>query len=97
MVSENECRKKYKRMHALKGTINDIKKKIPRKNRTFGKIEKETRKRQFKCYNITFGKKRMKAINRVEHRDNRVLIQVMSKTEVERVIMKENEMRFQLA
>ena len=33
----------------------------------------------------------------MEHRDNRVLIQVMSKVEVERVIIKENEARFKLA
>ena len=39
----------------------------------------------------------MKAINRVECRDNGALIQVSSKVEVERVIMKENETRFKLA
>ena len=39
----------------------------------------------------------MKTINSAEYRDNRVLIQVMSKAEVERVITKENETRFKLA
>ena len=39
----------------------------------------------------------MKAINRGEHRDNIVLIQVTSKVEVERAIMKENKTRFKLA
>ena len=36
-------------------------------------------------------------INRVEYRDNGVLIQVTSREEVERAIIKENETRFKLA
>ena len=61
------------------------------------KWKKETRKRQLKNCNVTLAKKQMKAISRVEYRDNRMLIQVKSKVEVERVITKENEIRFKLA
>ena len=46
---------------------------------------------------MTFGKKLMKVIKSAECRDNRVLIQVMSKAKVERAIMKENKTKFKLA
>ena len=39
----------------------------------------------------------MKTISCAEHRENRVLIQVMNKEDVKRAIMKENAARFELA
>ena len=97
MISEDECREEQKRVLRAKGATNDVEKKISRKKRTFDEMEERNQKRQFKRCNVTFWRKRMKVIKRVECRDNGVLIQVTSKAEVERVIMKENEMRFQLA
>ena len=44
-----------------------------------------------------FGKRKMKSISNVEHRDNGVLLQASSKEEVEYAIMKENCNRFRLA
>ena len=38
------------------------------------KWKKEKIKRKFKYCNKTFGKKKLKAINRVEYKENRVLI-----------------------
>ena len=51
---------------------------------------KKEKKRQFKRCNHTFGKKKLKAIKRVEYRENGVLIQAITKEEVEYAIMKEN-------
>ena len=96
MVSENKCGKEQKRMLRLKGITNDVEKKISRKKRTFDEMEERNQKRQFKRCNVTFWRKRIKVIKRVECRDNGVLIQVTSKAEVERVIMKENKKRFKL-
>ena len=59
--------------------------------------KKEKKKRQFKRCNHTFGKKKLKAIKRVEYRENGVLIQAITKEEVEYAIMKENSARFRLA
>lgn len=61
------------------------------------KWKKESRKRQYKRCNSTFGKRKMKSIRSVEYRDNGVLIQASSKEEVEHAIMKENSSRFRLA
>ena len=47
------------------------------------KWKKEKKKRQFKWCNNTFGKKKLKAIKRVEYRENGVLIQAITKEEVE--------------
>ena len=58
------------------------------------KWKKESRKRQCKRCNSTFGKKKMKSINNVEHRENGVLMQTSTKEEVEHAIMKENSNRF---
>ena len=44
-----------------------------------------------------FGKRRPKAISRVECRENGVLIQVTNKEDIEHVIIKENAVRFKLA
>ena len=57
----------------------------------------EGKKRQFKQCNNTFGKKKLKAIKRVEYRENGVLIQAITKEEVEFAIIKENSARFRLA
>ena len=61
------------------------------------KWKRESRKRQYKRCNSTFGKKKMKSINNVEYRDNGVLIQTSTKEELEHAIMKENSNRFRLA
>ena len=60
------------------------------------KWKKESRKRQHKRCNSTFGERKMKSINNVEHRDNGVLMQASSKEEVEHAIMKEKSNRFRL-
>ena len=39
----------------------------------------------------------MKAINRVENKEEGVLVQVTTKSEIENAIMKENSLRFRLA
>lgn len=59
--------------------------------------KKEEQKRQFKRCNSTFGKQRMKSINKVEFKEEGVLVQVVTKEEVENAIMKENSSRFRLA
>ena len=67
---------------------------------TTGRImqqKREKQKRQFKCCNNTFGKCKLKAINRVEYRKDGELIQVSTKNEVENAIMRENSSRFRLA
>ena len=67
---------------------------------TTGRItqwQREKQKRQFKHYNYTFGKRKLKAINRVEYREGGELIQVSIKNEVENSIMRENSSRFRLA
>ena len=61
------------------------------------KWNKESRKRQYKRCNSTFGKRKMKSISSVEHRDNGVLLQASTKEAVEFAIMKENSNRFRLA
>ena len=59
--------------------------------------KKEKQKRQFKRCNSTFGKQKMKSINKVEHVEEGNLVQVVTKEEVENAIMKENSSRFRLA
>ena len=49
--------------------------------------EKEKQKRQFKRCNNTFGRSRLNAINRLEHRENGELVQVTTKEEIENAIM----------
>ena len=61
------------------------------------KWNKESRKRQYKRCNTTFGKRKMKSISSVEHRDNGVLLQASTKEAVEFAIMQENSNRFRLA
>ena len=56
--------------------------KVFRNIRKISEVGKEKMKRQFKYCNKTFRKKKLKAINRVEHKENRVLIQVITKEEV---------------
>ena len=66
---------------------------------TIGRImqqKREKQKRQFKRCNNTFGKHKLKIINRVEYREDRILIQVFTKNEVENAIIKENSSRFRL-
>ena len=58
------------------------------------KWRKECRKRKCKKCNSIFGKKKMKSINKVEHREDGVLMQASSKEDVEHAIMKENSTRF---
>ena len=45
--------------------------------------KREKEKRQFKHCNNTFGRRKLKAINRVEYREDGELIQVSTKNEVE--------------
>ena len=59
--------------------------------------KREKQKRQLKRCNSTFGKHKLKAINRVEYREDGELIQVSTKNEVENAKMKENLSRFRLA
>ena len=39
---------------------------------------------------MVFGKQKMKSINKVEHREEGTLVQVVTKEEVENAVMKEN-------
>ena len=57
----------------------------------------EQRRKQCTQCNSFFGKRRMRAIDRVEFRDGSDLVQVCNKTDVEAAIMKENTGRFKLA
>ena len=57
---------------------------------------KEKQKRQFKRCNSTFGCQKIKAMNRVEYREEGVLIQINTKEEVENTVMRENSSRFRL-
>ena len=59
--------------------------------------KRERKKRQFKRCNSVFGKQKMKAINRVKCKEDGVLVQVTTKSEVKNVMMKENPLRFRLA
>ena len=64
---------------------------------TTGRIlqwKREKQKKQIKHFNNTFGRCKLKAINRVEYREDEELIQVSTKNEVENAIMKENSSRF---
>ena len=61
------------------------------------KWKKEIKKKQLKRCNITFGKRKLQAIKRVECRENGVLLQTTTKKAVEHAIMKENSAQFRLA
>ena len=61
------------------------------------KWEKEKMKRQFKRCNKTFRQKNLKIINKIEYKENKVLIQLITEEEVANDIMKEILIRFCLA
>ena len=59
---------------ALKAQQEAYRRKYLETTGRLAKWKKEKKKKQFKWCNNTFGKKKLKAIKRVEYRENRVLI-----------------------
>ena len=97
MVNQNEYRKKQTRMLAIESTACSFKKEALKKTGRETQWKKEEQRRQFKRCNSTFGKQKMKSINKVEHKEEGVLVQVTTQDEVENAIMKENSTQFRLA
>ena len=81
----------------LRAEQEALRRKYLETTRTILQWQREKQKRQFKRCNSTFGKRKLKAINRVEYRKGRELIQVSTKNEVENTIIRENSSRFRLA
>ena len=59
-------------------------------------LAKESSNKRCKSCNVTFRKKKMKSVDKVECNDDRGLIQVSTKADMERVIMKEKKDGFNL-